>query len=1261
MPLEIKVLGGWASYALPKKYGKHFSLLLDTGRHKIWIDPAVPLDEDVDAIIITQSDADHYIKLDSYLKKHKDVPVYSTRAVLDQIVTKFPKNLKSVRKPLKFDGLQIIFMSVPHKVGVPAVALKVKYRKHTIGIVPEFNFLGEQEIEYLKNSVLIAGVGEYDKRKKDDTKATFTELIEYAKGELSPKRLYLTNLRKNTYDKHKSEILKALKEFNGGILLDGASLTFNGERKKTDGLYLIAPHAALIYEGIKSMILKSRKFDIADKDFILCDDTFAYGVIKVDEPEEINSKQFDEYADEHLVTREEMREWGWSFPLYAYRIKEFTPYDDPIPVNLPHGIQTFVKDVEQYFEKLHLEEFRSSGVDYDIKHIRQRWREAIADLRYLGNSAYPRLKRGEKWGEWTLDDVLRYFAKLVDALRSVYFPLIPPHHEKLYREYTGKDPKKAKKSSYWKCYAEAEKYMESKPPKDIDEAKEWDKKRKEIISLKKKAANLKAGYYSKAKPYYRGYFQELADELKAIGWDKVKLLVDCKWDGLRMTIGKVNGKGFAFVDPEDVKEKDPNVSKRIPAIIKEIEDNFPDNTILDGEFLAIHPNGKEMLHRTCLHEKTKILTEHGWMNIREICEDCLPVRVYTYNEKTGNLELENISEYHINKGQFEWINIDIGFGTGGRVLTVTPDHPIYTKQGWKRADELAEGDEVLTYEYVLSKDERQIIIGTLFGDAWLDTQSRRAMLAMRHSIKQAEYLRKKAYFLKNLNPHIYIQEPITKFILNNPRPTVCQSIEMYTSRLDILDEFKDFYDARKRKQVLEKYLNELDLLGLTIWFMDDGSVWKDKQWNAYTVSLHTEGFTEEETRRIIRWFKERWGINGHLSRKSDGHAYIRFYGKDAKWLLDNLYWKIDFENHHTKEFTFDSKDFNFGEFRPVWKKVKNVKRTHWYSKRYNIDVPKNHNYFADGLLVHNCANSLLNSKASGEELERYAIIVVFDIIYFEGEDLRNLPLHERLEYLSRLKPTEHIWIERIATTFEKKADGYICDGSNIDCILKAAEIIRDAKNGRPKFCAEGVMLKRLDGPYESPQNHYWMKVKFYHELDLRVLDKKLVKGTKDVYNYYLGYDTPRDYAEAYLNMTTKDWYGKVHCYKNGKIVAVGKDCKKYLNDNSVIFVTLMGKSDNHKERTQIKIGDIIRIAAEEVLRFDNEKFPEYPRYSFYIGRVLEPIPEKDVTDSLETIDKLSSFEPQRIPIEELQHIQQDIAKIGDTYVRIIKIGDARLS
>ncbi|MGQ4895179.1 MAG: hypothetical protein ACP6IQ_11210, partial [Candidatus Njordarchaeia archaeon] len=392
-----------------------------------------------------------------------------------------------------------------------------------------------------------------------------------------------------------------------------------------------------------------------------------------------------------------------------------------------------------------------------------------------------------------------------------------------------------------------------------------------------------------SKPNYRGYFEELGDNLKSIGWDKQKLLVDTKWDGLRMTIGKSSGKGWAFVDPENLKRKSPNISSRIPAIIKEIEDAFPDNTILDGEFLAIHPNGKEMLHRTV-------------------------------------------------------------------------------------------------------------------------------------------------------------------------------------------------------------------------------------------------------------------------------------------------------------------------------------------------------------------ANSILNSKMSGKELEQYAVIFIFDVLFYNGKDIRDQPLHERLEYLQRLKSTKHIWIERISTTLNKSADAYVVNGSETEKIKHIAEIFEKAKNRRPKYCSEGILLKRLDWKYEYPQNHGWMKVKYYHELDLRVIGKKKVKGSKKTFNYYLGYDIPKDYAKAYLSMTTKGWYGKVHVYKDGKIIASGKEAKAYL-DKNVTFVALMGKSDN--TNVSAGIGDIIRIAAEEVLKFGNPKFPEYPRYSFYIGRVLEPIPEKNVTDSIAVIDKLSSLEPQRIPIDQLRHIQERPEEITD--------------
>jgi len=125
-------------------------------------------------------------------------------------------------------------------------------------------------------------------------------------------------------------------------------------------------------------------------------------------------------------------------------------------------------------EKLHLEQFKAEGIDEDLAHPKERYKELIADLRYLGNSAFPRLKAGKKWGEWTLEDVLKYFAKIVDTLRGIYFPILPP--KKGSKEYS---------SSYWKCYREAEKYMKSKPPKE-DEIKIWERKRKEWMKKLKK-------------------------------------------------------------------------------------------------------------------------------------------------------------------------------------------------------------------------------------------------------------------------------------------------------------------------------------------------------------------------------------------------------------------------------------------------------------------------------------------------------------------------------------------------------------------------------------------------------------------------------------------------------------------------------------------------------------------------------------------------------------------------------------------------------
>ena len=540
--------------------------------------------------------------------------------------------------------------------------------------------------------------------------------------------------------------------------------------------------------------------------------------------------------------------------------------DIPIIFAKKGMVLTFTRDGkllqgDQVKSKLHLEEFRSAGVDYDLKHPETRWREIMADARYLGNSAFPRLLKGEKWGDWTLEDVEKYFAKCIDTLRSVGF-VIPEKHDN---------------SSFWKLYWRCKKkgLIKSSPPKTKEEKEEWDRKRDRIL---KKA--LVATYFSKSKPAYRCDIDLIESDLKHLGWDKKDLLIDSKADGLRVTALKLNGKGYVFVDPADLKHKSPNVSARVPQIVRELQENLSDGTILDGEFIAMV--GNEVIHRTD-------------------------------------------------------------------------------------------------------------------------------------------------------------------------------------------------------------------------------------------------------------------------------------------------------------------------------------------------------------------ANSILNSKEDAEKLAPFAFIFVFDVLFFKGKDLRNLPLSERLKYLSKIKASEHIIVERPSHTIEAGHSAFYVRGNDLKGIRRVWDIITKDKGLRRhgkfvRHLAEGVMIKTLDGVYQVPQNKSWAKVKLWREIDGVILDKKLVKGAKKTWNYLLGLDIPKDYAKVLASMSKKSWYDSAG-------VLVGKQLYrgKEILDKNGRWVMVMTKTDN--TNIQGEIGDILRIAAEEVIKYENEEHPDYPRYSFYIGRPLELVPEKNVSDSLQVLERLSLLEPKRMSIEDLLHIR----------------------
>jgi ATP-dependent DNA ligase len=95
----------------------------------------------------------------------------------------------------------------------------------------------------------------------------------------------------------------------------------------------------------------------------------------------------------------------------------------------------------------------------------------------------------------------------------------------------------------------------------------------------------------------------------------------------------------------------------------------------------------------------------------------------------------------------------------------------------------------------------------------------------------------------------------------------------------------------------------------------------------------------------------------------------------------------------------------------------------------------------DEILHRTTANSLLNAtKFSPDKLADFAHVFVFDILAFNGEDIRNQPLHERVEYLQRIESTEHIWIEAHTTDINKpNYPAYIVDGNDIKAINKVID------------------------------------------------------------------------------------------------------------------------------------------------------------------------------------------------------------------------------
>jgi len=133
-------------------------------------------------------------------------------------------------------------------------------------------------------------------------------------------------------------------------------------------------------------------------------------------------------------------------------------------------------------------------------------------------------------------------------------------------------------------------------------------------------------------------------------------------------------------------------------------------------------------------------------------------------------------------------------------------------------------------------------------------------------------------------------------------------------------------------------------------------------------------------------------------------------------------------------------------------------------------------FILDGEIIteDNLFNSLqhrshLGSKAKVDEaIKKYPIkFMIFDIINLDGEDLRLLPLKNRIEILNSVNFPKLSKIE------------FVVYHKNI------SELLSFAKNQIPQL--EGIVIKNMLSNYEGRRSNNWLKLKLFQQAELKVI------------------------------------------------------------------------------------------------------------------------------------------------------------------------------
>lgn len=177
-----------------------------------------------------------------------------------------------------------------------------------------------------------------------------------------------------------------------------------------------------------------------------------------------------------------------------------------------------------------------------------------------------------------------------------------------------------------------------------------------------------------------------------------------------------------------------------------------------------------------------------------------------------------------------------------------------------------------------TQKQRQIIIGGLLGDSSM-SKTIDSRISFEHCIEQIEYAKWKENMLESLEVRNFTSDRLDK-----RTGRIYNSYSVYSLNNIHLNEFyEEFYKESKSKRVPEKYLTELNELGLSVWFMDDG--YKSTSGGYY---LATNSFNYEEQLLLIKYLKKNFNLQCSLHGGKIENKHRIYIKKESAKLFEKL-------------------------------------------------------------------------------------------------------------------------------------------------------------------------------------------------------------------------------------------------------------------------------------------------------------------------------------------------------------------------------------